>query len=71
MEHLTGLLTQLQSQTPVNSTSNCPNPGILTIQFVPFINSSVHMDVVKVILKETCITTISVVVLSSGDSQGF
>ena len=61
MEHLTGSLMQLQSQTPVNSTSNCPNPGILTIKSVPLINSSVHVNAVTVILKETCITIITII----------
>ena len=44
---------QLQSHTPVNSTTNWPNPGILTVQSVPFTNSSVHVDAFKVILKVT------------------
>ena len=49
----TELLVQLQSHIPVSSTTNSPNPGIFTVQPVPCINSSVQMNVVKEMLKET------------------
>ena len=42
---------QLQSHTPVNSTTKLPNPGISTVQSVPCTNSSVHVDAVKETLK--------------------
>ena len=48
---------QLQSHTPVNSTTKLPNPGISTVQSVPCTNSSVHVDAVKETLKEIYIIT--------------
>ena len=42
---------QLQSQSPFNSITNSPNPGILTFKFLPSINSCVHNCVVTVTLK--------------------
>lgn len=55
MELPTGLLVQLQSQTPASSITNFPNPGTLTVKFLPLISSSAHVSAVKVMLKEACI----------------